>query len=271
MNLSRRKFLTSISSGVALSALSRINSAQAQIGMSPGLWRQVRPAIALVGSTTAQLTGSTNTTYTLATTGLTGGSDTQARVGDLLIISTGFNTDSNGNPGITNSTLSWTEAADLYEITGFEGTNLSVNWAYANVTPPTSVTINTVASRSSGSVLMVFRYVDPSNPLDVAITTATGTSSNRPNPPAITPATNGSAIVIVGGTAQADGSVDVTSAPTGYSGFSVANARSSTWDFSAAMAYRLNNSAGVSVDPAAFNATSYTNASWAAVTIALRN
>jgi hypothetical protein len=212
--------------------------------------------------------------YTVPTTGLVGGIDTQARTGDLIIVATGWNFDSDGNPGVLDNTLTWNEVADIYVNVGSDDTHLSVNWAYASVEPPATISVSATGSTTytHGTIVYVFRNTS-SNAMDVTPTTAVATTgSNIPNPPAITPATTGAVVVAIGFTAQSDSSQDITSAPTDYTGFAVFNERSSLYDLCGAIAHRQSGiTAGVSENPGTFGITSYATASWAAVTLCIKS
>lgn len=209
----------------------------------------------------------------LPTTGLTGGSDTQARIGDHLIVATGTGTTSDVAVGVTDATLTWNEVAELYANDDNDA-NLSVSWAYASASPPATISLQAAGVANTIGILMVFRGVDTTTPMAATPTTATGLNSNTPNPAAIVPATAGAVVVVAGLAAKPTGDTKtVTAAPTNYTGFratAVTGAISS--GALGGMAYRASGiSAGVSEDPGAFtvSATAVTN-SWAAVTLALR-
>jgi hypothetical protein len=231
-------------------------------------------AIEFVGSQIATLGNSTASSYTIATTGLTGGSDTQAREGDLLIVASGWASVNNGNPGVLDTTLSWTEPLDLWGDDTYD-TNLSVAWAHANVTPPATISVSASGATqdSSGAILFVFRGHDTTTPMDATPVGTQGANSNTPNPPAIVPATTGAATVAIGFGAFANGANrTITAAPTNYTGLrAMQSALGGTYDFMGGMAYRLSRTGGVSEDPVAFSVSGTANtSSWAAATLAIR-
>jgi hypothetical protein len=96
-------------------------------------------------------------------------------------------------------------------------TNLSVAWKVMGGTPDTTVTCVGSGSATLGAaaVVHVFRGVDTGTPMDTTATVTGGTGSATPNPPTITPVTNG-AIVVIGGSYSA-ASVDASfTVPTGF-------------------------------------------------------
>lgn len=215
----------------------------------------------------------TGATISLPTTGLTGGTDTEARVGDLLIAITGWNNTTNGNPEVTDGTFTWTEVADLYSNDSHDA-NLSVAWANATTTPPANVTATGVnaAARSNVGVLLVFRHHNSATPMDATPTTATGIDASTADAPSIDSVTAKATIIAIGLNAFTDaGSDHINAAPATYTmkGNPV-NTDGTTGEASIGAAILEDQAAGTH-NPAAFgvNGTA-TSASWAAVTIAVR-
>lgn len=135
-------------------------------------------------------------------------------------------------------------------------------------TPDTVVNIDCRATTKTACAIQVWRNVDPDNPLDVAVTNATGTSG-MPNPPAITPATQG-ALVLAVGLLDDDDAVNMA-APNGYTNLTAGNTGqgSTTVGASSMMASKLWSGSGAE-DPGAFTATSNNSDAWMGHTIALR-
>ena len=155
--------------------------------------------------------------FNLSLTALTGGADTAAREGDLVIISAGFVSTANGNPGVT--TAGFTEVADLYA-SDSDDANLSVNWKIMSSSPDTTVTClgSTVATNGATCLAHVWRYAANDNPMDATDVEATpnnNVGSSIPDGGAITPVTSGAVVIVTGNGADAAGDTAVT-APTGY-------------------------------------------------------
>lgn len=139
--------------------------------------------------------GSDSGSWTIDLSTLTGGIDTTPREGDFVIIVAAHSWPSNRDMTLTGT--GWTEQCDLYA-NDTNDTNFAVFTKLMDATPDSSVIVSD--ETSNVAVVYVFRGVDASSPLDVAVTTATGTSSNRPKPPAITPVTTGAVIVVTAAT-----------------------------------------------------------------------
>jgi len=116
---------------------------------------------------------------------------------------------------------------------------------------------------------MVFRGVDPTTPMDVTLTTATGGNSVLANPPSITPVTAGAWIACFGFGAHTDGTDTYTSA--GDLTLFTSSGGNTTNDGTAGAGYKDDWVSG-SFDPGAwtFSGTDSTSFSWCAVTVALR-
>jgi hypothetical protein len=112
------------------------------------------------------------------------------------------------NNGGTCSTSSsgWTEHADL-TASSTRVTHLGVYSKVMTGTPDTDFVGVGPGGNPTGcaGLAMAFRGVDTTTPLDVAIVTATGTGSSRPNPGSITPSTAGALIVAIGAGAATTG------------------------------------------------------------------
>lgn len=208
--------------------------------------------------------------YTVSLTALTGGIGSAVQAGDLVIVTSGWSSAANGNPGIT-SPATHTEVADLYANATNDG-NMAMSYFIAASTPPTSITVTGTTDNSVVS-LMVFRGVDQTTPIDATTTTATGTTGFDPDPPAITPVTTGAAVVI-GGLLAAGATIGTPTytAPTGYTiGPVGVKMNSVTRSSFAMMAYKLGVTGGVAENPGILD-TNFTSGSmtWCAATMALR-
>lgn len=171
-----------------------------------------------IGSATAAKAGATSgdTTITLSS-GLTGGSRSSVQTGDLVIavFATGSTAD---------RTLSITDGTNPYTLIGSElyanaawDTNLRVAYKFMGGTPDTTVTFGPTGNTADAGAMAVYVFsgVDSTTTLDVAVTTASG-SSSVVDPPSITPVTTDAEIVVIaaaayGFTAAAFTSSDLSS------------------------------------------------------------
>jgi hypothetical protein len=222
-------------------------------------------ALVYVGGKTAG-EASASTSYIVSLTDLTGGIASAPTVGDLVVIASGWGGISGGNPGATTG---YTEVADLFA-DDTRDTNFDVSYKFMGATPDTQVTIakSNNSNWGSGCAIHVWRNVDPTTPLDVTSTTATGTNGNQADGPAITPTTSGAVVLSlmmsIGGsthtalTAPATLTNVVSAAVSGPTQNCAVGIGSHAWTSGA-------------FDPAAWTGgVTSTSDSWAAVTLALR-
>lgn len=224
-------------------------------------------AIQFVGSTTANKAGASSGNTTISLTGLTGGIAAAAAVGDIVVaaFATGATADQTLliSDGTTAYTLIGTE---LYANSGVD-TNLRVAYKVMGATPDTTTTFGPTGSAQDGGamVVSVWRGVDTVTPLDVAATTATGTTTGRPDPASITPSTAGAVAVIVGGSAAATGATYTSSDLTGFKSDTGAD----TNDAMIGLGYFAWTSGPFDAAQFGGGTTGGTD-SWAAVSLALR-
>lgn len=108
----------------------------------------------------------------------------------------------------TATTISgYTTIASLFADNATEDSNLIVAYKFMGPTPDTDVVIPRTGfiTDSEAVAIQVWRGIDTNNPLDVAAVTNTQLTSGIPNPPAITPVTEGAIIVVAAGTAHSGG------------------------------------------------------------------
>jgi len=218
-------------------------------------------ALSFVGG--ASITG-TGATLTVLLTALTGGSDSAAAIGDIVVVGWGSSNQTDLN--LTVSTSGYTELADLYA-NGTNDTNFAVAYKVLS-----SAETNVIVSGSNSAVFAgvavahVWRDINSGAPIDVTSTTTTNTGNSNINNPSITPVTSGAIVMAWGGCAA-----DITRTFTVPSGYG--NATQATLDPDEAFAVCVATKAWVSgaEDPGAWT-PSATNAadSWAAVTVVLR-
>jgi hypothetical protein len=223
--------------------------------------------ITFVGSNSGSRAGSTGTTFDVSLTALTGGSDTAAQEGDIVIVVVGTGSLANYAIGVT--TAGYAEIAELYQagLYGITGADLSVSWKVMGSTPDATVTIGPSGATSDAiaAVVHVWRGVDPSSPFDVTGVSASGDGIGRPNPGAITPVTTGAVVLACGSASYAD-VVPFTSSDLG-------NFVSLTQSDSHTVAVGLGSVEWTSgaFDPVQFGGGSTGSASaWAAYTMALK-
>lgn len=150
------------------------------------------------GATIVPVAGTTDTGIGL--TSLTGGIASAPRYGDLIICAVSIA----GTANKVYNIAGFTQIADLYQ-NDTEDSNLFVGYAYATPIPQTFITVTGGSGAAADGIVIavqVFRNVRQSGPLDVIPTTAGGLNGAIPDPPAITPTTAGSLIVVAGSAAH---------------------------------------------------------------------
>ena len=152
--------------------------------------------------------------------------------------------------------------------------NLQVAYKVMGASPDTSVAIPASNATTAGIAyaIYVFRGVDTTTPLDVNPTVASATNSGKANAPAITPATDGAWIFVVGAAAVAAGAVFTNAGDlsTTTNHFRSATITSTTNDANIVGGIKTDWTSG-EFDPIVFGGSTTTNTgSWAAVTLALR-
>lgn len=204
-------------------------------------------------------------TPSISLTSLTGGSDTQAREGDIVVVGTVCY----GSTYATLSTSGYTQLALLLADDNYD-CGMYVGYKIMGETPDTSVALVNQASSFAGRTITayVFRNVDTTTPLDVPTTTATGINGGRPTPPAITPTTEGTVILCIGGAAQAPvDRADFTSALDNFLTFNVSVYTTN----SQTVGLGTFDWVSGTYTPAQFGGnTTATTAAWCAATLALR-
>ena len=214
-----------------------------------------------VGRKTVGFAG-TSLAQNVTLTGLNGGIDTVPSAGDLVIVTYGIASAGGATPSITSS--GYTSVASISSDSTYD-TNQIVQYKIMGGTPDASIDFSGTSSTANAGIvaIQVWRGVDPSTPMDVTATTATGTTG-QPLPPAITPTTAGAMIAIFGIAAG-------NTATTLTTGLSNSSAAIRTDTNSVAVAYGSFAWLSGTYTPTRFggNSTSATY-SWAAVTLALR-
>jgi len=168
--------------------------------------------LAYVGGNVATGTGTGNISCSL--TALTGGIDTAARTGDLVVF---VNSTTNANVSHTVGaiTAGYTPLGSWYQAGTTYGLNANVSVKVMGATPDaTAIGYGSQSGIYEGNVIVhVWRNEDTGTQPDVAITQASGNGTGVPNPPSCTPLTTGAVVVAIG--CSPGTGISVT-APSGY-------------------------------------------------------
>ena len=206
-------------------------------------------------------------------TALTGGIGSSAAEGDLVIVAMVVG----GSATLGDVTLAMvtsgyseiTPAGGLYSA-DTRVTNLAVFAKFMTSSPDTTAVTGPSQNTAAGlaSAVHVWRGVDPTTSLDVAIQTATGIDTVLADPPAITPITAGAVILVIGGGAHTIGAAAVYT--TSLDNLQTASGNDTLDAIVGIASYGAWTSG--SYDPAAFgfSGSDSTLNSWCAATIALR-
>ena len=173
--------------------------------------RAAATGLQFVGGTTAFGRGDTYTSVSL--TSLTGGIGSAPIAGDIVIVVHGNVSTGDIDPSVSG----YTELTELYANDEVDA-NMAVAWKIMGGSPDTSVTVFQDGGASNGhaTAIHVWRGAHQTVPFNVTTTTATGTSSDKPDSPTITPTTAGSVVFTVGMAAQDDTAAATMTAPAGY-------------------------------------------------------
>lgn len=228
-------------------------------------------AISFVGGATFTKTGSTSGTLTCPLTSLTGGSDSAPSPGDLVVVLYGTGSLANrlANITVTDGTTAYGDVSANY-VNG-SGRDLNVRLAYKFMGSPAdaSFVVGPTGSNGDGGaiVVMVFRGVDQSNPLDVSRTLFSAvTGTPVVDPAAITPVTAGAWILVAGGVSGTTVSTFTSSDLTGMTTVAATGTRKAA----VGMAYYTGWTGG-SFDPAAWSGGGGADGDgYGAITFALR-
>ncbi len=153
--------------------------------------------------------------------------------------------------------------------TNYTANGITCGFSYKvqGASPDTSLTLSGDGDTTHGVayIVMVFRGVDTSTPIDATTITASGTDAAGPNSGSITTVTNGAAVISFG--ASNNDELIVTQ-PSGYSSSAKENAnRSETVPFCVAGSAKAIVTAGAE-NPGSWS--SWTTTVWNALTVALR-
>lgn len=219
------------------------------------------------GANNAVSLSATTTSVNFSINGLTGGVASAPAQGDIVIVAFTIAADQQKSIIFNNG---FTQLDGLYSNGTTHDTNLRVAYKVMGSTPDTSVSITTdmYADFSYSWAVHVWRGIDTSSPLDVAVATDMSTGSSRANPPSITTITDNSVVVAIGaGASPNTTAVNYTSSDLSNFRTSAVQDNNSTV---IGMGSAVVSTAGV-FDPSVFgDSTSNSVCSWAAVTLAIR-
>jgi hypothetical protein len=156
------------------------------------------PGLQFVGAASAS--SNSDATPAISLTSLTGGIGSAAIAGDLgigvIAYCNASGSDINLEATGDGTWSDYTERADLFSDDNLES-YLGVFSKVMGVTPDTYIEFRTVGSngvRGAAIAALVYRRASST----VAVQTASGTNTNRANPPTITPSTAGSRVLAIG-------------------------------------------------------------------------
>ena len=192
---------------------------------------------------------------------------------DLVIVAYAIGDDDNVDENMAMVTAGYTEVADVF-VNDTIDNNLGVYWKFMGATPDTTAVVDGQggADAAVAAVMMAFRGVDLTTPMDVTPTTAFGQNTMHPNPPSIDHLNpSGVWTVIAGGSSSWDGSgTGVFTFPTGYTTDARDIRQLDTTDVAVGMGY--NTAPADPEDPGVMTqgGTDAVEFCWCACTIALR-
>jgi hypothetical protein len=222
-------------------------------------------AISLVGRKTFAFEGTTSN-QSISLTDLTGGTDTAPSAGDVVVVYYGVGGSSNNQTMTVNS--GFTQLAQIVANDTCDA-YLRVAYKVMGGTPDTSVEVSqtTSANWPGAGVILVFRGVDTTTPLDVAHTTASALNTALADPPSVTPSTSGAWVVSGGIGAHNNGLHTFSSSD--LTGFLSVGFDDSV-DVTVGVGYHQWTSGAFNPAAFTFSGTDSTINSWAALTLALR-
>jgi len=219
------------------------------------------------------------TTYTepgqisVSLTSLTGGLASSPSAGDLVVIVIGSCGTQVADYDVIMTTSGYTERVELFASDTVK-TNFGVFTKFMGATPDTTA-VGASGFNSQFRVMLaqVWRGVNATTPMDVTLTSTTGTDGATVDAPSITPATPKSVVLAIGSAADvltASNALSALTVPSGMTNFVGQDCFYNAFRVESAGIASVEWTGGA-YNPAAFGGGStYTGASWAAATLALR-
>lgn len=193
---------------------------------------------------------------------------------DFIVVAWDFA--ASGDNDLTITSTGWTEDEFFKDGTSANHAdcNLAIYTKRMGPSPDTSFVTSALggSTRGSAATAFVFSGVDTTTALDVPIVTASGNANETPDPPSITPSSNGAAIVVIGASASINnGSAftnpgDLSSSTNHFRSGTVAESRAPS------IGMGFNKTWTGSFDPLAFtNPPASGVGSWVGACLALRS
>lgn len=209
----------------------------------------------------------------ISLTSLTGGLASSPSAGDLVVIVIGSCGSQTSDYDVKMLTSGYTERVELFASDTVK-TNFGVFTKFMEATPDTTaVGASGFNAQFRVMLVQVWRGVNATTPMDVALTSATGTNGATVDAPSLTPTTPKSVVLAIGSAADVlDYSNDLSSltVPSGMTNFVGQDCFYASYRVESAGIASVEWTGGA-YNPAAFGGGStYTGASWAAATLALR-
>lgn len=225
-------------------------------------------ALTYVGGNTGTWAGATSGNNNVSLTALTGGSDSAAQAGDIVVAAYATSSTANRALTISDGTTNYTLAGSELYANDIHDANLRVAYKVLSGADANAVFGPTGNTNEAGAgAVHVWRGIDSTTPLDVTVVTATGIDTGRPNAGTITPATAG-AIVLVACAGAANIGAAFTQPGSELSNFRSVNSSGLHSAMIGIGSYAWSSGA---FDPVAWTGGSATASdSWAAITLALR-
>jgi hypothetical protein len=145
-----------------------------------------------------------------------------------------------------------------------------VSYKFMTSTPDTTAPVADDTVNNESGIAYCFRGVNQTTPLDVAVTTSSGSGSTSPNPPSITPVSPNAAIVALG--FLDDSIITAATPPTGYGDvvFVATGGGAAATASASGMVSWKKLATPAADDPAAYSTTGGAADDWLGLTIALR-
>mgnify|MGYP001604268791 CR=1 FL=1 len=192
--------------------------------------------------------------------------------GDLIIVAyaIGDNDGVNFTMAIASPT-GYTKVADLFADDA-QDANLGVFWKIAATNNETNPVVDGLggADAAVAGVVMVFRGVDQTTPMDVTPTTATGINTMHPDPPSLDHLNPAGVWTVIAGAAGHTLTTGSFTFPTGYTVNKVDRAQDDTSDVTVGLGYNTAPADPENPGVMTHAGADSVNFAWGAVTMALR-
>lgn len=229
-------------------------------------YTQVRDNLTFVGGQTQSISGAAPGTNTTVNFNLSGGIATTPSANDLVIVAYGVGTGSNIVPSL--GVTGYLPVRRSFSPDTFS-TAFDVYYKFMGSTPDTSFVRTPTGNTAHGGAVTVhvWRNVDQNTPFDVASTFNTINNTALVNPPAITPTTTNTRILIAGAAGHNSGGASFTAS---YLSNFITNNNDDTVDATVGMGWVAWTSGAYDGAAWTFSGTDRVNHSYASTVMALR-